>query len=148
MATKVYKFKDIVEMQHFLNGGVVGGKATVVNDIVGKTLIIGATTVTFVAAGSGVNGDQRALLFKDIKAQIEAAVATVTVSLIDGKIAIILNTPASLTIDKDGTANPLLGFDSFVDTVTKVYAKPGTAAPAWEFVSTGLDNSHILLTSE
>lgn len=148
MATKVYKFKDIIELQHFLNGGVVGGPALVVNDIVDKTLIIGATTVTFAVAGEGVGGDKSALYFKDIRTQIMAAVATVDVLLIDGKIAIILKVPGALTIDKDGTANRLLGFDTQVDTVSKLYAKPGSVAPAWEMVSIGLDNSHILLTSE
>jgi hypothetical protein len=148
MATKVYKFKDIVELQHFLNGGVVGGRAEVVNSIVDKTLIINGTTVTFAAAGQGVNGDSYALRFKDIRTQIMAQVATVDVLLIDGKIAIILKVPGAVTIDKDGTANTLLGFDPQVDTVTKLYAKPGSVAPAWEMVSIGLDNSHVLLTSE
>lgn len=149
MATKTYKFKDIVEMQHFLNGGVCGGQAHAVPGIVGKTLIIGATTVTFTAVAGGINGDQSALLFKDIRSQIQTAVATVDVLLIDGKIAIILKTPASLTIDKDGTANPLLGFNSAADTVTKLYAPPPSAvAPAWTFAYCGSDNSHIVLTLE
>ena len=149
MATKIYKFKDIVDAQHFLNGGVIGGKADVVSDIVGKTLIIDATTVTFVVSGQGVNGDQRALRFKDIKAQIEAAMPTVLVSLIDGKLAIVKVTPAAITIDKDGTGTAQLGFNAGADTVTKLYAPPpSVVAPAWTWATIGSDNSHIIYTLE
>lgn len=150
MATRIYKFKDIAEMQHFLNGGVIGGPCrAAIGDIVGKTLIIGATTVTFVAAGSGVDGDQRALRFKDIRAQIQSAVATVDVLLLDGRIGIVLKTPASLTIDKDGTSNPLLGFNSAADTVTKLYADPASGTtPRWSVAYNSQDNSHVVLTTE
>lgn len=149
MATKIYKFKDIVEAQHFLNGGVVGGKADVVGGLVGKTLILEATTVTFVAAGAGVDGDQNALRFKDIKAQIEGAVATVKVSLIDGKIAIVKSTPAAITVAKTGTGTALLGFSTQNDTVSKLFAPPPSAVvPAWTWACVGPDNSHIIYTLE
>lgn len=151
MANRVYKFKDIVETEHFLNGGVFGGRAYAVANIVGKTLIIGATTVTFEAVGSGVDGDQSALRFKDIKAQIEAAVATVDVLLMNEKLAIIEKTPTNgVTVDKDGTANELLGFDKVADTVGKVFAAPtdAFAAPCWTFAYAALDNSHIVYTWE
>lgn len=153
MAVRIYKFKDIVEMQHFLNGGVVGGQANYVSGIVGKTLKLtlpSAKTVTFTAVGGGVNGDQTALWFKDIKTQIETAANDVKVSLIDGKIAIIEATlSGGVKVDKTGTATANFGFSTQNDTAGKVYnSPPSTTVPAWTFAYSGNDNSHIVFTLE
>ena len=93
MANKIYKFRCIGDAIAFLNGAITGGKAQDTQTpmlggkglaLVGKTLIFtspSAQTVTFVrsdgsggsAHSPGTNPDPFALLFKDIKAQIEAA---------------------------------------------------------------------------
>ncbi len=150
MTTKIRKFRDIIEAEHYLNGGVVGGNAAVVPGIVGKNLIVGATTVTFTAVGSGVTGDTTALFFKDIKSQIETAVAAVKVFLLDGKIAIIEKTPTSgALVTKDGTANAILGFQNNSNIQGKIFAPPPSATPpCWVWACIGLDNSHVIYTLE
>lgn len=159
---KIYKFKDIVEAQAFLNGGVFGSPVfqppvPMVRDIVGKTFITKAPgpagTCTFVPAGTFPDGDRSALLFKDIKAQIEAAIANITVHLIDGKMYVVETSPTNGTaIDKTGTSNKLLGFDSAVDTVGKLYKPANTVTmpatpPVW-VSSQVTETAHIIYTWE
>lgn len=176
--TKLYKFKDISEVMHFLNGGVTGGSVNKAqgggslanigagfNGLVGLTLKFkqpSVSTVTFVAS-SGVGGsahspstnpDPNTLLLLDVKLQVEAVLAGVSVSAnSDGRIRIVEKTPASgVTIDKTGTANAILGFDSANDEVGKVYAAPGTVtpavAPAWVWAYAGNDNMHTVWVIE
>jgi hypothetical protein len=158
MATnKIYKFKDVTEAQAFLNGAVIGSPVlanqvlAIFRNIVGKTFKIGATTVTFTVSGSPPDADNTALTFKEVKAQIEAAVATVRVSLNEGKLVIIEATPASgVTIDKVGTANTMLGFDTKANTVGKVYNPPiisPVTTPQWVWAET-VENAHVIYTWE
>lgn len=152
---KIYKFANYDEIQDFLNGGVFGG--VVVQDgskagvrgLTGKTFIVQSTPVTFVATTS-LPGDPDLFLFKDIKAQIEAAVATVTVKSIRNRIVIIEKTPTSgVTVTKTGTANALLGFDSSVDTAGKVYNEPSSAStPKWVWFENTGENSYVVITRE
>jgi hypothetical protein len=167
---RVRKFRTIDEVQSFLNGAVSSGNTVNqvqgspsnhgpgITGLVGLTLIFagpGPTgTVTFVAS-SGSNPDPNTLLFKDIKTQIEAAIATLKVTLYDGYLTIIEATPANgVTVSSAGTANTLLGFDTANNTVGKYYLPLGAqAAPAtppyWVWVnSLGGDNMMSVFTVE
>ena len=151
---KVYKFKDTQAAQAFLNGALFSSPVfankvvPIVRAIVGKTLKIGATTVTFVAAGTPPDGDPSALLFKDIK--VEAAVATVKLFMDEGRIGIIEATPATgVTVDKIGTSNPLLGFDTSINSVSKVYTPVSISPtpPCWVWAD-ALDTAPLIYTWE
>lgn len=154
---KVYKFQTITELQYFLNGAVVGaippknsqGPSGWYN-LVGKTLVIGGTTVTFTV---GVGPDPALLQLSDVKAQVEAAVATVLVTTVEQKLTILQKTPTTgVTVHSTGTANTLLGFDISNDSVGKVFAPPGAAspiaAPSWTWAYSVNENMHVVYTLE
>lgn len=173
---KLYKFRRIDDVLPFLNGAVVGGSVNRaqgggtqanlgagINGLVGKTLkftLPGVATVTFVKSDTpggsadppGTNPDPYTLLYKDIKKQIEAALATVVVLLdADQRLVIMEVTPSGgVTIDKTGTANSLLGFDDVEDAVGKVYkpAVVSAAPPCWTWAYSGNDNMHNVYTWE
>ncbi len=140
---RLRKFRTIDEVQNFLNGAVQSGSkvnsaqgppsnnAPGITGLVGLTLIFDAPgptgTVTFTAS-TGSNPNPSTLLFSDIKAQIEAAIVTLRVTTFDGYLSIQEVTPTNgVTVDKSGTANMLLGFDTSINSVAKFY-KPVAAA--------------------
>jgi hypothetical protein len=169
---RLYKFRRIEDVTAFLNGGVTGGSVNRaqgggtpanltagINGLVGRTLKFTSpvvATVTFGVAASatppGTNPDPYTLLFKDIKAQIEAAVPSV-LALLDAeqRLVLIEATPSSgVTVEKSGTSNSLLGFDDDRDTVGKLY-KPSAVnntAPCWTWSYSGNDNMHNVYTWE
>jgi hypothetical protein len=165
---KLRKFRTIDEVQTFLNGGVWSGsrvaqvqgppsnQAPGITGLVGKTLIFDAPgpagTVTFVAS-SGSNPDPSTLLLSDIKAQIQAAIPTLSVTMFDGYLVVQEATPAfGVTVDRTGTANTLLGYGTANNTVGKFY-KPAAAAtppvaPYWVWAYSGNDNMHNIYTFE
>jgi hypothetical protein len=173
---KLYKFRRIDDVVPFLNGAVVGGSVNRaqgggtpanlgagINGLVGKTLKFtkpAVVTVTFVVSSSaggsadppGTNPDPYTLLFKDIKKQVEAAIATVKVLLdSEQKIVFVEATPSGgVTLDKTGTANTLLGFDNNEDVVGKVYtpASVVNVPPCWTWAYSGNDNMHNVYTWE
>jgi hypothetical protein len=174
MATnRLYKFRRLDDVTNFLNGCVIGGNINKaqgggtpaslgagINGLVGTTLIFtspSAVTVTFArsdgaggsAASPGTNPDPYTLLFKDIKKQIEAAATGVLVILdAEQNILIIEKTPASgVAVDKTGTANTLLGFDTATATVGHLYT-PGTISstpPCWTWIDA--DNSNMWMVA-
>ena len=135
------KFREVEEVDLFLNGGLIGGTEIVggadglygVNGLVGKTLIFikpSAATVTFVAGA-----DPYRLTYKEIKAQIEAAIAAVSVRQYMKKLVVVEATPTNgVTIDKTGTGNTLLGFDKNNDTVGTKFGPISTTAPCLQGV--------------
>lgn len=153
---RVYKFTDINALQYFLNGAVFGsdipsqsGGASGWDGLVGKTLILAAPsgTVTF-TAGAGPGGR---LLFKDLKQQVEAVIPTALVTTLGGKLIIVEVTPsAGVTVDKDGTANSILGFDSAKDSAGKIYTPPGVTAGTaqWTWAYSSNENVHVVYTWE
>lgn len=177
---KIYKFPTIDKLTAFLNGAVFGNNVqnTIgsggggtqapalgpgLGGLVGKTLILKAPgpsgTVTFgvsnTGSGSGVapgtNPDPQTLLFKDIKAQIEAAVVGVVVSMAAGVLQILETTPASgITVGKLGTANSILGFDINNDSVGKLYtpAEVTPTPPCWVWSDTDNNGQLVLFTFE
>lgn len=179
-ANNIYKFPTIDMLKSFLNGAVFGNGGTNTiggsgggsvapglqvgwSGLVGKTLILAAPgpagTVTFVASntgsGSGVapgkNPDPNTLLLKDIKAQVEAAIPTVRVSMSSGKLQLVEVTPANgVTVSHTGTANSILGFDSNVNSVGKLYtpAEVTPTAPCWTWSDTDNNGQLIVFTYE
>jgi hypothetical protein len=176
MATnKVRKFTELFELQTFLNGGLILGKVegavaggsqagigAGIDNLVGKTLKFlspAVVTVTFVTAdgvggsaepGVGTNPNKFTLLFKDIKLQVEAAIAAVKVTSFLGRIVLTEATPASgVSLDKTGTSNAQLGVDSAVNTTGKFYNPPPSAVtPCWTFAYSDGSNSHTIYTLE
>jgi hypothetical protein len=176
-ANKLYKFRRIEDALNFLNGGVVGGsinKGTSggsvpagnmvgIAGLVGTTLIFtspSAVTVTFVksnigsgtAVPPGTNPDPYTLFYKDIVAQVEAAIPAVKVLLTpEQNLLFIEATPASgVTISAAGTANSLLGLDDNNAMVGKIYkpAVVSATAPCWTWAYSGNDNMHNVYTWE
>lgn len=146
------KFREIEELDLFLNGGLVAG-ADVINGVggnygvyglVGKTLKFtqpSAVTVTFVVSPDPNSTDPERLTFKDIKSQVELAIADVSVQQCMRKLVLVEVVPANgITIDKTGTANPLLGFDKNNDTVGTKYGGIGETAPCLQSVQVSGDN--------
>lgn len=147
---RLRKFRTIDEVQNFLNGGIQGsilksaqGGGTPanigagVNGLVGTTLTFtspAAASVTFVRAdgvgGSatppGTNPDPYTLLFKDIKAQIEAAVAGTLVNMFDGALIVREAAPSGGVVLKGGSAGGFATVIGTVDLRTLVYGGGGT----------------------
>jgi len=85
MAFRVYKFRDIFEFEHHLNGGVIA--CSVRNGIAGlegKTLQFTKPTAATCTFGSPSNGLVHS--FADIKSQIESAVSGLLVFQKDGAL--------------------------------------------------------------
>lgn len=150
---KVYKFREIGELNDFLSGGIVGGDVARVSDqqpglpnLVGKTVTftkpVGSCTFT---VGS-VYPDY--LLPKDIKAQLEAAIPGLLVKFFGPKIVFVESTPstgcvlaagsygghAALigTVDINGLA---YGLGGTVDTLTLSLEIDGAAQPLITFAA-------------
>lgn len=154
-AFKTYKFRDLAEMEYFLNGGILSGKnpAAGYSGIVGKTLVFSqpsATTVTFTTTNSQV--DPSALTFAEVRTQIQAALAAVKVKQKDGKLLLIEASPSNgVTVTSAGTANAILGFDKGNSTVGRVYKYPdgvtAAATPHW-VQAYAVDGYHVLVVRE
>ncbi len=162
---RVRKFTEIYEVETFLNGGIIlgdveksgigalpSGLSAGIDNLVGKTLHFTTpnVTITFTAASpASPNQNPNVLLFKDIKAQIEAQAAALKVRSFGKKLVIMEATPTNgLVLADDGTANPLLGFKGPI--TTKVYAAPPSAvAPCWTFATVDPSNGqHVIYTFE
>ena len=144
MALRVYKFTNIGDLEWFLRGGVAGGQLKMVPDtgpglhgLIGETLTFTtpAGSVTFTGTDPG-----GFLTFGQIKSQIEAAVAGITVSMVDNRIRIVETTPTNgIDIGSAGAepARAILGFDGAAGghSVGKVI-KPfvGHAAPTTPYL--------------
>jgi hypothetical protein len=156
-AFKINKFRDIVEMQHFLNGGIIGGAdltkaltgAEGVFELVGTTLTFTAPAhaVTFVA-GAGGNGF---LTLLEIKTQIEAAVTGIKVLFFGGRIAFINSSlAAAVAIGSSNEPIPkrVFGFPNSVAISGKLYGVATGAAPSFQWAYQPNDGSHVVFTFE
>lgn len=117
-ALKAYKFIDLAQLNHWLQGGVIGGVLHTTEEGSGFYGLVGATltfatpsdSVTFLA-GSSSNGF---LTFAEVKEQIETAVSGVLVTLINQRIAVIESIPAngiSIGSASAESARGILGFN-------------------------------------
>lgn len=155
-ALKVRKFGSHNEVEFFLRGGLRSGalpsSGPVVDETIyglnGKTLVFTtpAATVTFSVTG----GDQAGLSLKDVIAQIQAALGgSYVVGVQNRSLIVTAVTPGVIVLSKNGTANPILGFDTTTDTTTKKYAAPTDAAPRLISIDTfGPSESVLLVTTE
>lgn len=150
---KLRKFQGTAEMEHTLNGGLIGGAASLggVFGLTGKTLIFNSPSSTTVTFTAGVDPNKHT--FAEVKGQIETALATVRVLPVgpNGQVAIIEVTPSGgVDIDKTGTANTLLGFSADVDTVGAVYAYDPTPTPpcVFQIYYDARSGSHVAVTWE
>jgi hypothetical protein len=137
MAFKVYKFRDINELDGHLNGAVRAGSGKGSYDVVGKTLIFtepGSFTVTF-TAGSLASGH---LSLKDLCSQIVAqSTNTVNAWSQNGVLALRQKVPATsggIAISSASTALSELGFGGGSAVLGRVYAyADGVSAPVAPF---------------
>lgn len=151
---KVYKFRDINEAEHFLNGGIIGGdvlnsQQPGVSGLAGNTLTFSAPAghVDFVA---GANGDY--LLFSEIKAQIETALGDTNIRVVafGTRIGFIHPTAASaIALDStDEIAKAILGFAKNKAAAGKKYGAVAGTPPALIEAYAPNDGSHVIFTVE
>ena len=152
----VYKFREIDEVSLFLEGGVLGANIAQpregppgVMGLVGLTLtmLVPAGTCTFVA-GADPNG---LLTFGEIHTQIQAAIATLRVRQLSGRLVFVEVTPTTGASVQAGAAASLLGFDSAANTTGKVFGSPFIAGPVVPYFMQAYstnDNVHVIYTFE
>lgn len=158
---KLYKFREIEECNMFLAGAIFGGDMSRQAEgigvlgfrgIVGKVLQFTSPvgTCTFVA-GASPDGF---LTFKEVKTQLEAAVAGLLVLQFGGKICFIQSTPTTGTVLKGGVANncnAAFGFSAPNNSTGIVYGSPYGDTPTPPYWMTGYsvnDNMHVIHTFE
>ena len=131
MALKILKFRNIEEANHMLGGGILGGEVSAagVADLVGKTITFTAPagTKTFTQPSGTYQG---LLTFKDIKAQLEAAITNLVVLQINNKIAFKHASGTAVTMGATTeTGRAPLGLPNGKAVTGVVYAGPGGASP-------------------
>ena len=146
---RVKKFKSAKALEIWMNGGLIMGPAPsaetngmpVWNSLVGKTLIFiqpTPVTVTFVT-GDFVNPARPT--FGEIRTKVQTAVAGLRVFQNDQRMCFIENTPTNgVSLDKDGTANQVLGFPRGEDTTNVLH--PGSEVVDF---ATGPDETLIVI---
>lgn len=147
---KVYRFKDLNEATFFLNGALIGGAigSPGIANLVGKKLKFttpAAAEHTFVAGAlSGY------LTIKEIKTQLEAAVAGLAVRSFQGRIVLQSATGIVLINATSADARDVLGIDSSGTVTTKVYTPAAIAAvaPCWTALQVDDNNFHTIYTWE
>ena len=134
MTIKIEKYGSLEEVNHMLLGGIVGGQlpnSGLISGLVGETITFTspAGSHTFTQPSDAAAGLMR---FKDIKSQLEGAIANLVVLLIDGKIGFKHGTAGSVaSFGTDAQpAKPLLGFKSGVAVSGRFVNAPGGSAPA------------------
>jgi hypothetical protein len=159
---RFYKFADMQAAEIFLNGGLLGtGIQTLPQGAAGFTGLVGRTltftapagSCTFVAGAWDPAGVL--LLFKEVKAQIEAALtpALIKVTQVRGSIAFAHPTFASAIVIS-GLAGPLeaaqfFGFDADGLSSGKKFGPPDPpVVPHLISVLPSLDNSILVVTNE
>ena len=148
----IHKFRDITEVQNYLNGGLLGTDISKgVTGLVGTTLTFTspAGAVTFVeGANSG-----HTLLFLDIKTQLETAIAAIRVYQIGGQIAFLHSaSPVTLPVVLAAGVSPakyLLGFDDTASTAGRIIKDSASATgPRLFWWNTTNDGSHAIMIWE
>lgn len=153
---RAQKFTNLEEMNTALKGGLIGtdvskGIAGLVGEQVSFTAPT-AATVTFVTAtlGAGESRDTYRLMFKDIKAQIEAAVTGLTVLSIGGKIAFVEASPSGgvALAATSQVGKRLLGFDQNSAVVGTPVNADGSTVPFFVHAHMTQDNAHVVIVAE
>jgi len=149
----IHKFRDVAEVQLYLNGGLLGVDVNKgVAGLIGTTLSFTSPAVGACLFVAGTAPDGK-LLFGDIKTQIEAAVASVKVYQVGGQIALVhsaipITLPVALAA-APSDAKKLLGFAQNTATAGRII-KDHTAlvAPRLDWWNTTNDGSHAILIWE
>jgi hypothetical protein len=142
MVLDIRKFSGLDSLNAFVKGRLRGSTDLVKTPsslyLHGLTLIFAtpADTVTFAASPAA---PQVPLTRAQVKAQIEAQAAGVLVNFVQGAIELRADPAGTLVLDKDGTANALLGFPTKADTTVRPVNPPGGASPI--FISVGPEGS-------
>ncbi len=156
---KVHKFQSLNHMTLFLNGGIVAGPvgAQGIPNLVGKMLrftLPAAAEHTFVV-GAGVSGDPYTLTLLEIKTQLEAAVAGLRVSMIDGRLVLQETAPSGGVVIIQSTvpasdARAAIGLDAASTITSKVYtpAQVTPVAPCWVAIQADDNSIHTVYTWE
>jgi len=153
MAFRVYQFDGLQEVEHFLNGGISGGRIPVegVRKLVGKTITFTspADSCTFT---TGTGPDPDTLQFKDIKTQMEAQISGLKVVLFAQQtIGFILATPtaaAALGATAED-ARAILGLPrAGVVSGKLVLPSTDTGTPRLDGVGGGQDSQYLLYVWE
>jgi hypothetical protein len=151
MPFKLYEFRSPMDAQHFLNGAVIGGvvPGEGLYNLVGLTMNF-TTPVGAVTFTTGSGADPYKLQFNDIKSQMEAAIANLTVvRMYDGRI-VFLRTGLSAAVVIPTTsqaAKPILGLpiSGVVSGKLVVHDPTGSATPRLAFLTGGKDGAYILV---
>lgn len=151
MAIVARKFASLADLNAYL-GGRLRGSTNLMRSgeslyLHGLTLIFTtpAETVTFAATPAVA---QVPLTIQEVKTQIEAQTTGVVVGFVNGALELYMSTPGAIGIDKDGTANALLGFDNSADRAATPVSEPGGAAPAFVALSPESGSNSYILTTE
>ena len=149
MVLNVKKFSGLADLNSFIAGKLRGSTDLVKNPgslyLHGKTLIFATPvgTVTFAASPTAA---QVPLTVAQVRAQIEAAVATVSCRFVQGRLELFLTAPGPLVLDKDGTANELLGFDTKTDSSVTPINPAGGASPTYvDLTPEGISGTYLLV---
>lgn len=137
MSLKSYKFSNTTDLNNFLKGIVIGGKAVFGNQnalvygLVGlKMKFIEPTAVeyTFVAGASADDG----LTFAEIQTQLQGGVTGLVVGQQSRALTLASSTTAGVEFDSEpgsSSAAPFLGFGSGASGKVTPYAAPDGTKP-------------------
>lgn len=146
------KFSSVDDLTLFLKGHIIGGvdltKTSSALYLHGKTLVFNTPGATVTFAASPTNA-QVSLTIQQVKTQIEAQAAGVTVRFNKGRLEMFVTTPGTISLDNTGTANSMFGFDVVSDTVAAPYGVPGAAAPALVSIVPDMSsNSYLVVVND
>lgn len=156
-AIKVYKFRDITEVQHKLDGGLLGGQVSFpVYGLVGKVITFVLPTAAACTFVAGADATGLSLTFKEVKTQLEAAIANLRVVNFSGGVGggiaagfIHASLGGAVTLASlNEPARALLGFANNTALTGKLFNPPGGAAPSFIQAYAANDGSHTIYTLE
>ncbi len=156
-AMKVYKFRDITEVKHFLDGGLLGGGVVFpAYGLVGKVITFVLPTAAACTFTAGADATGLSLTFKEVKTQLEAAVANLKVVNFSGGVGgniavgfIHATLAGAVTLAAlNEPARAILGFANNAALTGKLYNPPGGAAPSFIQAYAANDGSHTIYTLE
>ena len=145
----IEKFGTINEANHKIRGGIVGGSGTErpYEGLVGKTITFSTPsgTKTFTQP-TGTQPGQ--MLFSHVKAQLEAAIATIEVLTVDGKIAFRHKTAGQVVAlaALDEPARAIFGLANNQAISGQFLNGPGGAAP--KYIDMVTENGAVYIATE
>jgi hypothetical protein len=156
MALYVEKIQGLEWLEIFLQGGILGTRKLdkAVYGLAGTTLKItvpAIKSVTFTTPGSS---PMEGLLLSNIINQINDPVTGLHPGVVvaraysHGLVLVEITPNLGVTLDKTGTANSVLGFDTSKNTVGTKYKAPGAGVPEIVTIIPTPDNSYLVVSDE